>query len=312
MSKKFGLKHCNNYKLSQFYGTKSGFRKFARLAKLPFTEGYENLKTPKEVIEALRKIFEKGFLRAVVKVDDGISGYGNLIIKSSDFPQIKLLRAGEFFDEYLKKIRWDVVGSGVVEGWVEGVVHTSSILILVEKGKSKIICFQDQLLVDGDKWAGCYFPSSLGKKVDIMKKINLIVKKSSSFLIKKGFWGYYSFDLITTKNNEVYCVEANMRKIGSFYPRVFVDAIIKNFDLRQRVAYVSSDYINPQVWKGKSFIEVKNKLEKLLWPINNSKEGVLIFNTGAIKEGGRFDFVAVASTLDRAKAIRKEVIRLAA
>jgi hypothetical protein len=177
-------------------------------------------------------------------------------------------------------------------------------LIKIYNKRSKIVCLQDQLLIHGDKWAGCYSPSLLTKNIPLLNKLKKIIYRSSKYLAKKGFWGYYSYDVIIKDDNKLFLCEANMRKIGSFYPNIFVNRVMKyNHFKNQNYAYVASDYTNPDLWKGASFIEVKKKLEHLLWPIQKRNKGLLIYNTGALKEGGRFDFIAISKSVTDAKKL---------
>lgn len=310
LSETLGIKHCNNYLLSEKYGTKSGFRQLIKEADLPAAGGYGGVENVAQVRECLAKLFQKGFQMAVVKVDDGISGYGNAIFSQGEFIESRSLSEKEFFNRYLKPIRWDVTGKGVVEGWIKDVVNSLSVLMKVQDGSYNLVCLQDQLLIKGDKWAGCYYPSSISTKRSLLTKLNRIIDKSARYLVDKGFWGYFSFDVLETTKGDLYLVEANMRKIGSFYPRVFVDWVIRNEGFKSlEVAYVASDYTNPDAWKGKRFGDVKRRLKGMLWPRKGKNKGVLIYNTGAILNGGRFDFITVSDALIDAKKMREEIIR---
>ena len=215
LAKLLKIKHCNNVPLSVRYGTKSGFRNFAQQARLPHAQGFKNLTSPQQIQQKILHLFKTGSAKAVTKIDDGISGYGNLIFTAKDHQsELSTLYPIEFKHKYLDQIRWDQVKQAVVESWLEGGINSPSILIHLTSQESEIYCLQDQLLEHGDKWAGCYFPSTLLKHKQKYSQLMNIIDKSNQFLRARKFWGYYSFDILETKD-QLFVIEANMRKIGS-------------------------------------------------------------------------------------------------
>lgn len=307
LSRALNFDHCNNWNLSEKYGTKSGFRLFASEAGLPIAKGFSNVKTVIEVKKCIKKLF-KTVDKIVIKVDDGISGYGNTVISKTEYEDF--ISDDAFFEHYLKPIRWDIVGKGVVEAWIEGGNISSSILLHIENDVYTVVCHQDQLLVDGDKWAGCLYPHSMKRNSTQLEKLMRYIDRSAKYLIEKGFWGYYSFDTLETIHDEIYFIEANMRKIGSFYPRVFLEKAMKHFGFSEIKAYIASDYTNMKKWGGKQFSDLQKKLLEYLWPINGLNQGILLYNVGALPEGGRFDFVTVSDSLHDAHELRKKVLNL--
>jgi hypothetical protein len=309
LAMRLGIDHCNNYIFSEKFGTKSGFHDLCEVVGLPHADRYINLHTVHEVVVSLQQIFSKGYRKAVIKVDDGISGYGNMVISKKEFSNTYKNKK-LFCDKYLNSIRWNMVGSGVVEGWIEDVVSSFSVLIKVVGNRKSVVCLQDQLFVCEDKWAGCFYPSSILKNKEILSLLNQIINKSSSYISYLGFWGYYSFDVIQTRENKLYVVESNMRKIGSFYPRVLVKRMLRShgWDLA-KTHYIASGYSNLEIWKGKKFNDIYVLLKDILWPIQGKNKGVLLYNVGAIKDGGRFDYVVVSENSFKSDEMRREVNR---
>ena len=65
-------------------GTKSGSRKVFREAGVPLPEGFEDLRSGDDVVEALDELQERrpGLRRAVIKLDESFSGEGNAVFVS--------------------------------------------------------------------------------------------------------------------------------------------------------------------------------------------------------------------------------------
>ena len=91
-----------------------------------------------------------------------------------------------------------------------------------------------------------------------------------------------------------------MRKPGTFYPRIIAEKL--NNGSLKGVSYIAADFSIPR-FKGLPFSKLKEKLQKLLYPINNKKEGVFLYNVGALKDAGRFDAVCIGRTDKIAKNI---------
>ena len=307
LARLLNIKHCNNAPVSLRYGTKSGFRVFAQKANLPYAQGFKNLTSPRQIQQKIIYLFKTGLTKIVAKIDDGISGYGNLIFTAPDHQsELSALSPIKFRQKYLDQIRWGQVKQAVVESWIEGGINSPSILIYLTPQGSQIYCLQDQLLEHGDKWAGCYFPSTLLKHKQKYKQLMDIIDKSNQFLRAKNFWGYYSFDILETKT-QLFAIEANMRKIGSFYGRAIANHLRSHSLLKKSTApYVVSDYRHDR-WIGQNFSVLSTCLNQLLWN-KHTQTGVIPYNVKALDEGGRFDFVILAPTPDQAIKLREKII----
>ena len=71
----------------KFYeGSKSGARKTFRTCNVNFPDGFEDLHTREDIVDALTKLKRKNpaLRKAVIKMNDGFSGDGNAIFRYPD------------------------------------------------------------------------------------------------------------------------------------------------------------------------------------------------------------------------------------
>lgn len=98
------------------YGTKSGSRKAFRLAGVPHPAGFENLKTERELAEALFLLRKgrPGLVRAVVKLDDSFSGEGNALFHYpegesisailGELPDLEFISSSETYETFMAQM----------------------------------------------------------------------------------------------------------------------------------------------------------------------------------------------------------------
>lgn len=281
-----------NCKLSQQYGTKSGFRKLAKKLGLKIVRGFEEVTNIGSLKKSLESLFQKGISEAAIKIDEGISGAGTSKIKLSEYKNLSAKQKSEFLNKAFYKIRQAQAKSGVVvEEWLSNVIASPSVQIEVYPDHNwKIVSMHDQLLKGDEKWyVGCEYPQTTLKK-DKLKMVLADVSKFVEFLISRGFIGFLGLDLIMTSNGELFWVEANMRKPGTFYPRIIAEKL--NRGSLNGMVYIAADFTVPK-FKGVGFSKLKKEFIKFLYPIKNQHNGAVLYNTGALKDAGRFDLICL-------------------
>ena len=301
-SKKIGSPIYGHSELSEKFGTKSGFRKLAKKLKMPVADGFEQIRTAAELERVIKKLLKLGKKEIAVKIDEGISGAGITKISAAEFQNYDKKEKEKFLKNSLFKLKQAQGESGAtVEEWVPGAIASPSMQIQVFPDKSwKMVSMHDQLLEGKEQWyVGCKFPQT-ALHSDLLKKVLKDAKKFTEYLISKGFSGFFGLDLILTSDKKYYWVEANMRKTGTFYPRVIAEKL--NGGSLKGIFYIASDFSIPK-FKGMPFSELKKRLQELLYPINGKKEGVVLYNVGALKDAGRFDVVCIGKTDETAKNI---------
>lgn len=304
--KRIGLSVYANASLGLKFGTKSGFRKLAKQLKLPIPKGFESIKTIHEALFLINKLFSTGVNKIIVKIDEGLSGAGQTMIRKNEFQSLSEEEQKEILIKALSKVPQFSKTSGVtIEEWVGGVVASPSIqLEVTPQSEIRILSMKDQILEGEEQWyIGCSYPvSSLSQKQQ-----ELFVRDAKIFtqeLVDRGFQGYLGMDSILLKDGTVLWVEANIRKPGTFYPRVIAEKV--NGGTLKNLFYYACDFTIPK-FRGKSCKVVLNSLKHYLYPMRDEKRGVIVYNTGALLDAGRFDVVCIGKSTQDARFIFDQI-----
>ena len=288
---------CNKIKIPLFahsnislkYGTKSGFRKLCKKLKLTIPLGYENVKKIDDAIKIMINLFKEGANAVVIKLDEGLSGAGNTKITTT-FLTRKKKEQKIIVANALKKVPQNSSNGAIIEKWVDNAIASPSIQILVtQKGEIKILSLHDQILEGEEQWyIGCiYPPKSISKEtINKIKKGALLF---TNYLKNLGYFGFFGLDVVIDSNNKIWWTEANMRKPGTFYPRVIAEKLFGKLD---NVNYIASDFTVHKL-KGTNFITLHDVVKKYLYPMGKEKKGLVLYNTGALVDAGRFDIIVL-------------------
>src|SRR5438094_4802749 len=116
-------------------GTKSGCRKMFIEDNVPHPQGYENLVSKEDLIEAIRQMRARkpSIKQVLVKLDEGVSGEGNAVVDLNGLPpsgdskertaledRLKAMQfelKGVTYDNYMKKLE---ARKGIVEERITG------------------------------------------------------------------------------------------------------------------------------------------------------------------------------------------------
>lgn len=294
--------------LSKLYGTKSGFKNVAKKLKLPVAKGFGSIHSVYKLRQKIEELFKRHILEVVVKMDEGISGAGITKIKASDYQRLseaakkKLLKASFLALKQIQK-----TSGAVVEEWLDNIVASPSVQIQVDDtGGWRIVSMHDQILEGSEKWyVGCRFPQTT-LRGELLKRIIKDEEKFTSYLISKGFFGFFGLDMVITKTADLFWVEANMRKPGTFYPRIIAEKL--NNDSLQRVSYIARDFTIKKL-TGIKFSELHDKLKEFLYIRNKKQTGIFLYNTGALREVGRFDVICLGRNNAEAQEMYDRIIK---
>ncbi len=216
------------------YGTKSEGRKLFAAAGVRHPTGFEDLHTRRDVTDALRDLIDRlpGLRRAVIKHNEGVSGFGNAVVDLTTLPENP---SDGDFEALLDTIPVDAhVGGvdgyfGMLEregGIVEAMIDAESIsspsvqLRITPLGEVEVLSTHDQILGgdSGQVFLGSCFPANKG----YAREISRSARKVGEELVKKGVIGRFALDYIVVEQPDgswdEYAIEVNLRKGGTTHP----------------------------------------------------------------------------------------------
>ncbi|RYG43221.1 MAG: carboxylate-amine ligase, partial [Chitinophagaceae bacterium] len=216
-------------------GSKSSSRQIFRECNLLVPEGYEDLYSKQEAIDALvkLKLQNPALRKAVVKINDGFSGEGNALFYFDTSEDIDDWQGWvtEQLTERLKIVADDLSCEnffakfkemgGIVESFVEGDIKESpSVQCRIDPdGNCRVVSTHDQLLggEGGQVFLGAYFPAQPA----YAPEIGAMGKQVAESLQQKGVLGRFAVDFISVLDNSSwkhYAIEINLRKGGTTHP----------------------------------------------------------------------------------------------
>lgn len=216
-------------------GSKSGSREIFREAGVPIAEGRERLRDMSDAAEALTELRSRNpdLRRAVVKLEEGVSGEGNAVVSFQGAPAGDGLRA--WVDRSLPNVlrcesaamHWDLYCEklaemgGIVEAWVEGENKESpSGQGRVDPlGRFEMVSTHDQILggPSGQVFKGCTFPA----RPDYRLEIQEMTRRVGHVLAERGAIGRFGIDVVSVPTESGWdhrAIEINLRKGGTTHP----------------------------------------------------------------------------------------------
>ena len=322
-----------------YLGTKTGSRRIFRKLGIPLPEGFENLKSEKDIAVSIAqlKIKNPSLRKAVVKMNDGFSGEGNAIFRYSNLKAdddnlaekilmqlpsaLHLIAADMQYPEFIEKFK---SMGGIVEEFIEGDIKESpSVQCRVNPvGDSEIISTHDQLLggEDGQIFLGASFPANKEYQANIAIMGQLIADE----LQKEGVIGRFAVDFISVKKPEGwkhYAIEINLRKGGTTHPFIMLKFLtIGLYDWRtgayrmpngEERSYIASDNVLNENYKRLTphdLIDIA-MCNHILYDLSKQK-GVMFHMIGAISQHGKIGMVCIAETVAEARQLFEKTIEV--
>ncbi len=184
------------------FGTKKGSRSIFEEEDVPHPVGFE-LDGPKDVAGALRELRKRRpeARRAVLKLDDGVSGLGNAIVDLSaadgdPLASLQLEDEEMNVEEYVEALAAE---GGIVEERIEGerVQSPSVQLRMSPAGQVDVMSTHDQILGGryGQTYFGCHFPAD----PDYAQQIAAEGLKVGQRLAREGAIGRASVDFVAVQ-----------------------------------------------------------------------------------------------------------------
>ncbi len=313
-------------------GTKSGSRKIFREAGIPLLPGAEDLRTEKEVVEAVDALWSEDpeLERIVVKHNTGFSGQGNAVLDlqglahvsrrrgtsreareqalSNALRHMRFVDTGQTWDTYAEKLERE---GGVVEAFVDAPDKRapSCQLRISPSGGVDLLSTHDQLVEgrDGQIYAGCRFPADAAYRMVIQQDAHRVAE----VLQDKGAVARLAVDFLCIQAEDGtwrhYAIETNLRMGGTTHPMMLLrmmtdgrydpDTGLYLTPRNEPQFYVATDSMRSDQYRGLLIedlldIAAVNGLHYQAW----SESGVLFHFTGALSEFGKFGITAVGKS----------------
>lgn len=317
-------------------GNKSNGRKLFKECGIPVPDGFEDLKTPDDIADALfmLKQNDKKLRKAVVKINDGFSGDGNAVfsyegieeqddwkewIKTQLPKRLKLVADDLSYDMFMQKYR-DM--GGIVEVFLEGEQKESpSVQCRVTPlGQSEVLSTHDQMLggESGQVYVGAQFPASPDYAVEIGKMGKIVAEA----LYEKGVLGRFAVDFISIKENNEwkhYAIEVNLRKGGTTHPFLMLEFLTDGKYYPEEGIYHTANgqpryYFASDNLKSNSYIGLTPHDLIDIAMMNDIhydgtlQEGVMFHLVGALSQFGKLGVVCIGSTPQRAREFYAKIV----
>jgi hypothetical protein len=302
-------------------GTKSGSRKLFRDADVALPEGFEDLHTQHEIVEALGELRARrpGIRRAVLKLDESFSGEGNALYRYPDsssraalgeaLHQVEFAVATETHETYFDKF---AKMGGIVEEFIEAEekLSPSAQLRIGPRGDVLAISTHDQILggPSGQVFLGCRFPA----RDDYRLEIQELGERVGQQLSAHGVVSRFGVDFLVHRDSpdaawRTTALEINLRMGGTTHPYLALQFLTGgSLDTGsglflapsgQAKYYKATDNLYSDRYRGllpEDLVDLLT-INKLHYS-HGSESGVLFHLIGALSEFGKLGLTAIANS----------------
>ena len=208
-------------------GFKSDGRRLIRRAGVPVPEGFEDVRSTDDVIEAVEALRANHHARAgiVIKHDDSGAGDGNAVIDLE--PMTVAPDPRGWLREQIEALpgwyREDLARGGIVEERIAGDRFTSpsAQVDIRPDGRVIVLATHEQVLggESGQVYLGCRFPADPAYAPLLAEHAAAIGEQ----LAREGAMGRFSVDFVAAADDgaddwRIYALEINLRKGGTTHP----------------------------------------------------------------------------------------------
>ena len=301
------------------FGTKKGSRAIFEDEGVPHPAGFE-LDGPQDVARALRELRKRrpAARRAVLKLDDGVSGLGNAIVDlaaadGDPLAALELEDEESNLDEYVSALAAE---GGIVEERIEGESYRSpSVQLRVSPaGQVDVMSTHDQILggPHGQTYFGCHFPAD----PEYAQQIAAEAVKVGRRLAREGAIGRASVDFVAVKEQgdwQPYALEINLRCGGTTHPlfalTALTDGAYEPFPGEYRTGlgdvkhYAATDHLDSPAYRSFTPDDLLDLVAErgLGWDAER-ETGVVLHMVSALAVAGRIGLTAIGDTLAEGRA----------
>ncbi len=308
-------------------GTKSGSRKIFREAGVPCPQGFEDLRSEDDVVDALAHLrrLSPGLPRAILKLDDSFSGEGNAIFRYPESEDREALRQAlhaitfavpnENPPRYLAKF---AEMGGVVEEFLEYPEGASpSVQLRIDpQGEVALISTHDQILGGPtyQVYQGCRFPARAAYR----RQIQAAARKVGEVLARRGVVSRFGVDFLVGGvrggGPEVFALEINLRMGGTTHPFLALQ-FLTGGKLEEESGlflsptgspkfYRSTDNLRSDAYRGlcpEDLIDITT-MNRLHYS-HGTETGALFHMIGALSQYGKVGLTAIGNSREEADSL---------
>ncbi|MGH7858160.1 MAG: peptide ligase PGM1-related protein, partial [Candidatus Binatia bacterium] len=319
-------------------GTKSGCRRLFAEEGVPHPLGFEDLRSLDDAVDALEKLRAQRpeVRRALVKLNEGVSGEGNAMVVLSDLPapgsatergrmrerldSMSYEKSTMTLEEFAKKL---AERGGVVEERISGEEFRSpSVQLRVTPlGELELLSTHDQLLggPSGQSYLGCVFPADPAYAAAISRE----AAKIGHRLEREGVIGRFALDFVVVREGggewKAYAIEINLRKGGTTHPFLTLQFLTDGRYDAERAVYeapsgrakyfVASDHVESPLYRAFTPDDLIDLVLRHRLHFDQSRQtGVVFHMMSALPEIGRVGLTAVADSPADAETLYRRTI----
>jgi hypothetical protein len=299
-----------------YYGSKSGSREVGTAAGVPMARGFGGLYTLTEIEDAIESLPGE---RVIVKLNDGYSGLGNVILTKDDRSRTSFTAAGETWASFTGKA---LERGAVVEEFIEHrpLFYPSALARVTPGGHHEVLATHDQVLggANGDVYQGCTFPAAEEYRAEVGASADRIAE----VLAGKGVVGLFGMDFFAMKTDAGYAAllcEINLRIGGTTHPYgAALLATGARYDPGtgllmagdQPKHYTATDNCAASCLRGRTPGEVVRTVERLgLGFDQETRTGNVFHLLGAVPEHGKLGFTSIGDSRDQADELHARTRR---
>lgn len=320
-------------------GTKTMSRLLFAEAGITHPLGRANLSGESDLRDAILEMRSEhhSLSRAVVKLNEGVSGGGNADLRLDGLPVpgsageadavLSRITAMQFelgtlnYDEYIAKLA-DV--GGVVEERImaEEVRSPSVQLRITPLGDVELLSTHDQILggPNGQTFLGSRFPADADYVVDISKQARAVGK----LLADRGVLGRFAIDFVTARRDggkwKSYAIEINLRKGGTTHPFLTLQFLTDGMydpDTGHFTApggnqkfYVASDHVESPTYRAFTPDDLFDVVMMNDLHFDQTRQtGVVFHMMSALPARGLVGITAVGNSHEEADKLHADVVR---
>jgi PGM1 C-terminal domain len=314
-------------------GTKSGAREVFDSAGVSYPIGRGNLRSLDDLLTALGQMRElkPDLTRAVVKLNDAVSGEGNAVVDLATLPAPGSAGAAALLEQQVRSMTFELSSmtltrffdslaedGGVVEECIRGtgLCSPSVQMRITPLGEIEVLSTHDQMLGGpmGQSFLGSRFPADQRYGPLITAEARKVGQK----LAELGVLGRFAVDFVVAQDDagrwQTYAIEINLRKGGTTHPFLFLQFITNGaFDEEEGVFrapsgaekyYVASDHLEDTLYRAITPLQLIDILIRHRLHFDQSKQtGIIVHMLATISENGRFGVVAVGDSPQQAEEL---------